>query len=240
MLTIAICDDMKEELDELGLHISNFMEQTKREYSLTQFVSAEELIEAFQDGRRFQVIFLDVVFSGKSGMDAARFIRTLDSRACIVFVTSTPDFALEGYSVKAFDYVLKPIQKEQIYSVMEDILNMNLPLREETIAVRSNRTTMTLKISDIQYMESMKHNIYITLGDGRQVVTYEKLDYFKEILSAYSQFLRCHKSYIVNFDYVRSVGTREFVMNDERIIPIPRETAVKCRKKYYDYILQEK
>jgi two-component SAPR family response regulator len=78
-----------------------------------------------EKGKRFDIYCLDIMMPGFTGIDAAKEIRTFDKTAPILFFTSSPEFALESYSVKAINYVLKPISKEKLFFAFDELLEQD-------------------------------------------------------------------------------------------------------------------
>lgn len=116
-MNIAVCDDQLEELKAVESLLRMWQEQQHAAVRLHLFHNAGELLEAARK-ERFTLYLLDVMMPGTSGMAAAREIRTFDSAADIVFLTSSPGFAYESYGVQALEYLLKPITAKKLFPLL--------------------------------------------------------------------------------------------------------------------------
>ena len=116
-MNIAVCDDQLEELKAVESLLRMWQGQQHAAVRLHLFHNARELLEAARK-KRFTLYLLDVMMPGTSGMAAAREIRTFDSAADIVFLTSSPGFAYESYGVQALEYLLKPITAKKLFPLL--------------------------------------------------------------------------------------------------------------------------
>lgn len=118
MLRIAVCDDKKENLDELCGYLEQYFEMNGRwEAQICRFQEGKDLLESVE-ARTFDAYFLDVLMPGVNGLDIGRSIRQVDRRAMIVYVTVSREFAFEAFAVRAFHYLEKPVKKEELFDVL--------------------------------------------------------------------------------------------------------------------------
>jgi len=87
------------------------------------FQNGFEIISSLEKGNRFDIYILDIIMSNFSGIETAKEIRAFDKNSPIVFLTSSPEFALEGYKVKALNYVLKPASKEKLFETLDEVFS---------------------------------------------------------------------------------------------------------------------
>jgi len=118
---IAVCEDQKEEMELLQDLLQQWQRERKTVLRIKSFQNAADLLDVARK-ERFTLYLLDVMMPGINGMDAAREIRGFDTSAEIVFLTSFSAFAYESYSVKALDYLLKPINAELLFPVLDRLL----------------------------------------------------------------------------------------------------------------------
>ena len=121
---IAVCDDQTEELKDLTELLGAWETDRGTPVRVKSFRSAAALLDAARH-ERFTLYLLDIMMPGLNGMDAAREIRGFDKAADIIFLTSSPGFAYDSYSVKALEYLLKPIRTKTLYPILD-----RLELRE--------------------------------------------------------------------------------------------------------------
>ena len=169
-MNIAVCDDQLEELKAVESLLRAWQEQQCAAIRLHLFHNAGELLEAARK-ERFTLYLLDVMMPGTSGMAAAREIRTFDSAADIVFLTSSPGFAYESYGVQALEYLLKPITAKKLFPLLS-----RLYLREqkpqEALTLKSNGAFIRVPFSELSYVEVSGKHLYFNMIDGqvREVV----------------------------------------------------------------------
>ena len=172
-----------------------------------------------------QLVFLDVEMPDATGIELLKTVRDIVPMA--VFITSFPDFALEGFELSALDYILKPLTEERFAQTVKRVneywemkqksLAYDVIVGEETITIKQGHEQMRLPINDIVYLEAMQDYTKLVL-EGKQYMTLINLSRFLEQLPL-KRFLRVHRSYAVAIPKIqRSANNEVFVGND---IPIP-------------------
>ena len=135
MLKIAFCDDDLEILKELGILLDKYKKERDEDLTCTVFQSPLELLAAIEKGFSFDILFLDILMPGENGIETAKEIRQYDNNMKIIFLTSSPEFAVESYSVGAYFYQLKPIWEESFFRLMDAVLGRKLLFHLENGAV---------------------------------------------------------------------------------------------------------
>ena len=190
---------------------------------------AEISVRRFSDSQRFfaecpedaDVVFLDICMPGLSGIDAARKIRETNSRIIIVFVTNMVQYAVEGYSVQASDFIVKPATEVSVGRVFKKVaalaeMNINKQLTIED-SVSGNVSRVELK--DILYIEICRHKLTWHTKNGN-ISNWGTLDSVQEKLPK-KMFSRSHVSYLVNLEHVGKLAKDSVTVGDE-ILPVSR------------------
>lgn len=112
MITIAICEDEKETQVLIEDYLDNILKDINKEYEIQKYSSGEELLKS--EFKNIDILLLDIQMGELNGMDTARNIREVDSDMEIIFITSLIDYVQEGYEVRAYRYLLKPIELEEL------------------------------------------------------------------------------------------------------------------------------
>lgn len=234
MYRIAICDDCRQDQEKLR----RMIHQTLRDkpvcpYQIVVMESGEKLLSLVMDAPDyFDLIFLDIYMAGMNGMEAAKKLRELGCRSALIFLTTSPDFALESYDVEAAGYLLKPPAPEAV----EKALNKHMEEKpRKKIRVLAGREKRYLYQNDILYAESRNHDIIICLSSGERLQVREKLSDFEAEL-ADKRFLRCHKSFLINMDAVKDVK-EGFVLKNGETIPIRARDKAAIAEAYYQYFV---
>lgn len=204
---IAVCDDQAEELSALTALLDQW--QAERHFPLRYhtFRSAAGMLDVAQR-ERFSLYLLDVMMPGIDGMDAAREIRTFDDAADIVFLTSSPGFAYESYGVRALEYLLKPISGGLLFPVLDKLM-----LREQRpqdgLTLKAGATLVRVPFSRLSYVEVNGKHLYFHLADGTVREVAGSLKDYEPLLLVRPEFMRIHRSYIVNMLQIDELSQQE-------------------------------
>jgi DNA-binding LytR/AlgR family response regulator len=167
MLQIAVCDDDIDELSNMVQLINLYRTSKNFDCEYAVFPNGFELVSALEKGKRFDIYCLDIIMPGFSGIDVAKEIRGFDKTAPIIFFTSSPEFALESYSVKAINYVLKPISKEKLFFTLNEVLEqIKAKKDEDVLIVKSHEGIQKVLISNLVFAEVIGRNVLYHLRSG--------------------------------------------------------------------------
>jgi DNA-binding LytR/AlgR family response regulator len=148
-----------------------------------------------------------------------------------MFVTAYPDYALDGYEVDARGYILKPFDSDKIAATFNRVFQ-NHPPRFYTLRTQSK--IVTIPLYDIMYIESCNTMCTIHCNCNITYREYKKLSDIEQELND-NRFLRCHQSYLVNMDYIKSAGA-EFLLDDGEVVAIRQKGIGEVKKRFYQYI----
>lgn len=218
MYRIAVCEDefhLRRELSDLCRDI---LTQMGIEHSLAVFPSAEEMQVALDMGRRFDLLCLDILMPGQSGMELAQRLRRRDDRPSIIFITSSEEFLREGYSVRPLQYLMKPVSREEL----EEALRTDLRLHHQpsVVTVTAGGKMTAIPLADILYVESRDHRVVFVLEKGEEAF-WLTLSQVERMLPA-GQFCRCHNSFLVNLAQVARMDSRDVVLTGGRKLALSR------------------
>ena len=176
---------------------------------------------------------------GFTGIDAAKEIRNFDKTAPILFFTSSPEFALESYSVKAINYVLKPISKEKLFFAFDDILErIKAEKNEAAIVVKSNEGIQRILISNLVFAEVIGRNVLYHLLSGKVIECTESFASACDNLMKYGHFIKTHRSYIVNMQYIDTIDNHQVTLQTLSRIPISQGKAREIKERYLAYQME--
>ena len=193
---------------------------------------AEKLLENWPS-KSYDLVFLDILMEGISGIEVARKIRETDSECLLIFISSSKEYALQGFEVRAFDYLLKPLSEERFQKTM-DLCQNELAKHIRYIEVKESRTLVKIPLNEIIYSDYYNHYIQIHTA-ARLIRSYQQFDVFSPLLLCYPQFLCCYRNCIVNMDHVDSVDKHDFVMENGERVPITRGNRNSIYQQYADY-----
>ncbi len=191
---LAVCDDQREELEAVLTLLREWQAQHGLRLGCEAFHSAVEMLGSARR-EKFTLYLLDVMMPGMDGLEAAREIRRFDDVAEIVFLSTSPGFAYESYGVRALDYLLKPVEREKLFALLDKIyLREQKPM--EALTLKTGTTIIRVPYAQIGYVEVIGKHVYFHLVDGdvREVVG--SLKDFEAILLSRPEFMRIHRSYM--------------------------------------------
>lgn len=196
MLKIIACDDDVAFLDRLHRMIDRWSTETGTAVDVALVTRGEDLL-ARHAASRADIILLDMIMPLVNGMDTARELRQADTAVCLVFLTSSPEFALESYEVRAFDYLLKPVTYERLAQLLNELSSMR-PAATDELVIKTSFGYHALRLSDIEYAEARNKHVVFHLRDGRDIEALESFRSVEDRLEQNAVFFKCHRSYQVN------------------------------------------
>lgn len=238
MINIAICDDSLTDRINLYEQVNNYFSKTGESFVTESYDCGKPFLEACKH-KQFDLIFLDIILGDVSGITVAEKIRFNNSKVCIIFISSSREFAVEGYNVNALSYLVKPFSDKQLLSILDKFLASFTADDEKNIHIRSEGVNIRIPIDKILYIESRDKKLFFYLTDSTTLDTYAKLDDYNLMMNQFPNFLRCHKSYLINMDQVKEIRDNKFFMKNNSVIPVPKDTIALKKKAYYDYIIDK-
>ncbi len=239
MLQIAVCDDNIDELSNMVRLIDLYRTSKHLGCEYAVFPNGFELVSALGKGKRFDIYCLDIIMPGFTGIDVAKEIRGFDKTAPILFFTSSPEFALESYSVKAINYVLKPISKEKLFFTFDEMLEqIKAKKDEDSIIVKSNDGIQKILISNLAFAEVIGRNVLYHLRSGKVVECTESFSSVCDTLLKYGCFIKPHRSYLVNMQYVDTIENHQVTLRTLSSVPVAQGKAREIKQQYLNYQME--
>ena len=239
MLQIAICDDSIDELSNMIQLINQYRSSRHLNCEYVVFQNGFELISTLEKGKKFDIYCLDIIMPGFMGIDVAKEIRAFDKTSPILFFTSSSEFALESYSVKAINYVLKPISKEKLFFTFDDILeHIKVERNDDAIIVKSNEGIQKILISNLVFAEVIGRNVLYHLLSGKVIECAESFSAVCDNLLKYSCFIKTHRSFIVNMQYVDTIENKQVTLQSLSSVPIAQGKAREIKQQYLTYQME--
>ena len=232
LLPIAVCDDLEEERTLLGHMLRSYAQRKRLSLQLHFFVSGEELLHNIRQVCACQVLFLDGSMSGLSGVAAARRLRAAGCGTSIVFATTSTDHGVDSFEVRASDYLVKPFRQKEVDRALDWCLeHMPEPLR--SLSVYAEGETQEFPLASVLYIEVLGHQSHIhTLR--QTVVVRKSLDDLERAVDS-PDFFRCHRSFLVNLNFVQDITGSDFRLSDGTLVPISSGNLSKIRNLFSDW-----
>lgn len=217
-MKIAVCEDEKIYSDKLLRLLEKYFEKRKEKVEITVFTDGIPLLDVYNGGKNFDLIFLDIQLEMTDGLDIAMKLREIDSRVALIFVTGFENRAVEGYSVKAFDYIVK----SSLDSRLDDVLDRFIKTSEKGM-ISVTLTDGKLEIiscDDIVFIESDGRGTAVYFADS-VVRTALSVNKVYQLLPR-DLFIEIHKSVFANLMKIKRIGSDTVEMSTGKSLPMSR------------------
>lgn len=221
MVKIGILEDEQVQSDELQRFLAQYqLSHPDFSYTATVFDTGNKLIFGYT--LDYDLLFMDIRLPDMLGIDAAKQIRKVDENVMIVFVTNLTQYAIEGYSVNAYDYILKPLLYGAFEVKLGRILNvLSHQNAKNWLTLKTKQTTFRVERNSILYVEVDGHDLIFHTDQGDYHVWGTLSKYEQEL--GEGRFSRCNACYLVNLNYVQAVrGNTVTVRGVELSVSRPR------------------
>ena len=233
---ILILEDNEREREALDQLLETWLLQEHLDgFRVESYGCYESFMKAFRENPA-AIVFLDIFLcDGPKGIRAAREVHDESPDTAIVFVTTSMDFAVEGFAVNAIHYCVKPITMEVLDECMARC-RKKLRWGEAVITLKMRAGIFHIRAKDILYAESAGHSVSVRVkGTSEPIAARMSMTAAQEIFKD-ERFLRVTRGFIINMDHVEEMMTAECRMSDGRVIPLSRSERANLRQVYRDYI----
>jgi DNA-binding LytR/AlgR family response regulator len=239
MLQIAICDDQPRELENINAFITEYLDTRRLEAEIKKFSHPDKLLTAIES-KSFHLYILDIVMPMVSGIELGKEIRRLDRETQIIYATTEPQFALQAYVASPINYLVKPIDKQQLFDTLNfGLLKIDLS-EEQTFTVKTAESLRVLKLSEILCSEYRSHAVIFTLTNGEEIISRTIRESFAEFsmpILKDAHFLQCHTSYLINMRRVERFAKDSFTLRGGKMVPIAAKQYPAVRDQYMNYLM---
>ncbi len=236
MIHIAICDDSKQERQILAALFKRYQELHATPLQIHIFQNGFSLLDAIDQGKRFDITILDILMPGENGIEIARNIRASGTDTEIIFLTSSPEYAVDSYEVKAQNYLLKPVTEEKFFASIDFILaELDEKDTASFIIYTTEKQYSRIRVSSLVYGEVTHRTITLHLADQTMISAVMTFTEFQDILKAYPDFIYPHRSYAVNMNYIQYVTKSDIILTDGQKIPLSRNNYTKISEQFLNF-----
>lgn len=236
MLKIAVCDDDKESLERVCSLLEAYRVSHLPELRYTSFSGAFGLLSAIECGQHFDLAILDILMPHTDGIQLAEEIRRKNEGMEIVFLSSSREYAVESYEVRARNYLLKPVNQQKFFAMMDQAISAMYPEAQHSFWVRDKEGGISrIAHSRLVYCEVIRKEIVFHLSDGHKVVCSKSLVELMKDLGNDENFFQPHRSYLVNMDYVQRVAKTELILTGGKVIPVSRAKSANAMEAFINH-----
>ena len=214
MIRIALVEDDKQMTLELIEVTQRFFKENNVKSEIYTFANAEDFLCDFKNN--YNLILMDIDLPNMDGMKAVQHLRETKSDTMVIFVTSLAQYAIEGYKVNAFDFVVKPVQYYNFALTLKRALKSLLVQSEKSIIINNKSFMQKIDISNLKYIEVINHNlVFHTVNNNIEIRG--TLSTYVHQLKDYD-FVLCNRCYLVNLKFVSRVTTEYVIIGEEKLI----------------------
>lgn len=207
MIRIAIVEDELDSQKAIEENITKFFKLHSVTIQVSKFSDAESFLTSFN--KQYDLILMDINLPGKHGMEATFDIRKVDRDVLVIFITSLAQYAIKGYEVNAFDFVVKPVSYYNLALKLERVLDCLKQNYSNELVIKNKTSMRKIKVSDIKYIEVRNHSLiyHTTQGVYSSSGSLKKIQAYLKDLS----FSLCNQCYLVNLKYVLEI--KDYMVN---------------------------
>ncbi|MCR5419503.1 MAG: LytTR family DNA-binding domain-containing protein [Lachnospiraceae bacterium] len=239
MISIAICDDEIEMINQITTIIDTYMKEKNYQYHIDEFISGEDILKKQNKLSDYDLIFLDVEMPGISGLEVASRIRERYApKVALAYISAYIKYATEPYKVKALRYILKEnkMLKRAIYECIDAYITEST-YAEYRYHKKLKYEEKDFAVGNIVYIESRLHDLIFFVLENGEIKEYPatgRLDDEEKELKKF-RFIRVHKSFLVNFSYIRDVSRMGAELKINKTINIAQPRYNEVRKEFLLY-----
>lgn len=235
-MRIAIVDDNVRERNELDKRIKILLSRSALNAETVEFGGGKEFIaEAKQNN--FEVVFLDIYMEDENGVEVAKELRSFVRNCILVFTTTSTDHALDGFKVRALQYLVKPYADEELNAVFKEIIE-KIPTPDKYIDVNVVGGDVRIRLCEIIFAEHFQHCIHIHTSDGQTTITRKTFSGFMIELEGDERFFMCSRGVLINLEYAKDFNGSVFTLKNGTEIPVSRSLAKSARVAFGDFLFR--
>ena len=242
-MNIAICDDLPEQSALIQQAVTNYFTKNQDDnFKISVFNNSLLFLEGLKNTGGFDILLLDIFMPGINGTQVAREIRKRQDKCEIIFLTTSDEFAVDAFALKAAHYLLKPFTQAQFDEAMNRAMLNFTDGSDKKIALRPVGGGMeNVVIDDIIYIESFGHTLNVRLKSGDTTESRRSLARLLEMLTEVSpgQFDSPCKGYLVNHKAVRTIEPKRVILQGGMEIPVARGAFREFQQRHFEFMFPE-
>lgn len=239
-MKIIICDDSIKDLAAIEHLLAAYKElHPQADFEVEKFTDPSQLSRKIQSKKLADIYILDIIMSGTTGIDIGSQINGSGGRAAIIYTTSSNDFALDAYGVRAIRYLLKPIREDKLFEAL-DYARSSLETKKGPLyLVKTKGGLISVPCAKIEYIENSSRMLNVHLTDKTVITSiFIRKSFDEEIreLLHTDNFVQVHKSFLVNMNFVKKLDKGSITMDSGAEIPISKKNTAAVKRQYLLFI----
>ncbi len=234
-LNVMICDDLPEERNTLARLVRHYAASRQIQLQLDTADSGLHLMSQLRGPGQWDVVFLDIYMEGMNGIETGHRLRQVDSQCALIFATNSQEHGVESYELRAADYLVKPFAQQEVDNALDWCMEEQ---RENwrTLTLLSEWEPVEVRLRQIDYIEIKGHTAHIHMNSGRVIQVRKGLDALEAEIDS-GDFLRCHRSFLVNMASIQRVDRTDFVLAGDVRVPIGSQNEARARQCFTQWVM---
>ncbi|MCI9101870.1 MAG: response regulator transcription factor [Lachnospiraceae bacterium] len=230
MIKIAICDDEPLLQEQLARELSAILVPLGQTFTADYFSNGLKLLAS---PLNYDLVFLDIRMPGPNGITLAQTLRSRKFQGALIFVTAFMEHMPDAFEVEATDYLVKPIQPKRLEGALMRAIKRLKEQSGKSLFIQTMNWCKTVKFGQIYYAEVINRKIYLHTRDG-VIEYYGKMKELEPQLSPH--FIQCHRSYLINPDYLTEYADGMITLENHAQIPVSRKYHPILMKRMMEYM----
>lgn len=236
-MRIAICDEDEQELARLSGEIAKYQSSRGVSIDCHSYCNITDFLCELEGGE-YDLVLIDALMSEGGGAQAARELRELDKNVEIIFISASSEFAVESYSVRAYYYLLKPVDENSLFPLLDSVESKLFVQGEQGFVLKSRKGVVRVAFSRLEYVEVIDKTVSFHLEDGVvHEITAALADFEKKLLDR-PEFIKTHRAYLVNLSYVQAIDVNCIATKNGHDIPVSRQRRSQVQEAYMHFLHQ--
>ncbi len=233
MLRIAVLDDEPIFHNNIRRKIYSIYDEIHLAVDVDCYSSGKELMYEVEDGKHYDIYLLDIDLPDMSGIDLGRKLRERSPYCYIIFLTAYPQFAIEGYSAKAYQYILKDEWERKLTATLANIQKEMDARTEPSYRITVSTKLEKIPVKDIYYLYKDGKNVVFQTRNGQSSIRKTLSEVYEELPE--EEFIYVDRSFIVNIEHVMKMKNREIYMSNGEIVPVSKPQLERVKKEINAY-----
>jgi DNA-binding LytR/AlgR family response regulator len=237
MIKIAIVEDDLTYARQLKEYLQKYASEYSEQFEISEYLDGDAIVEGYHS--QFDIILMDVEMRFMNGMTAAEEIRKTDNEVVIIFITNMPQYAIRGYAVQAFDYILKPVSYFAFSQRLVRAISRMKKREQKSLIIPIKGGGVRIDVSSVYYIESQGHDIIYHTSSGEYVSS----GTMKELETTLTphHFFRGSKWYLINLQQVDGFENSTATLKNGKKIPLSRSRKkefMEALAKYWTEVMK--
>lgn len=237
-MRVVICDDIQKDMEIIRSSLDTYAAaHPECHIEVEEYNAAADILHRVEKGEAYDIALMDICMPGVPGTDAAEKMLEKNPEMSVIFLTTSDEYAVEAFAMNATHYLLKPFTQEQFDAALDRAIKKTED--QDMLSLECVNGVYRVRISEMISIESQNHYLLLALSSGETLRLRRKLSQMFEEIQKYPEFVKVGASYVVNFDFVRSISGNSIEMQGGVKIPVPRRSVEKVQRAYMEYCRKE-